>query len=210
MHSQGEPERRTRDRKLSTSFSLLVGAALLLYPVLVYVGETRVGTQWMALAVIAIGALRLLVFRFGSSDVQVGARFGAPQLLLVCGGAIVLGVVSAWRDSVDAMRYYPVLVNAVMLFFFATSLVWPPTIVEQIARLRDKNLPAEAIPYLRRVAAAWCAFFVVNGCIALYTALRTSFETWALYNGLIAYLLIGAMFAAEFLTRLRVMRGLRK
>ena len=122
----------------------------------------------------------------------------------------MLALVSMWSGSPDAMLYYPVLVNAVMLLLFSASLVYPPTVVERIARLRDRDLPAEAVPYLRRVTIAWCVFFVGNGALALYTAARASFETWALYNGLIAYVLIGAMFGAELLTRRRAMRNLRK
>jgi uncharacterized membrane protein len=40
--------------------------------------------------------------------------------------------------------------------------------------------------------------------MALYTALFTSMATWTLYNGLIAYLLMGLLFAGEYLVRLRV------
>ena len=39
---------------------------------------------------------------------------------------------------------------------------------------------------------------------ALYTALYADMKIWALYNGLIAYLLMGALFAGEYLVRLRV------
>ena len=45
-----------------------------------------------------------------------------------------------------------------------------------------------------------------NGAIALYTATLTPLATWALYNGFIAYLLIGTMFGAEFLVRSIVLR----
>jgi uncharacterized membrane protein len=60
------------------------------------------------------------------------------------------------------------------------------------------------------VTFAWCAFFIGNGAIALYTAMFASFASWTLYNGLIAYLLIGAMFGGELLTRRRVLRSWRK
>ena len=49
-------------------------------------------------------------------------------------------------------------------------------------------------------------FFALNGAAALYTARFTPLETWALYNGLIAYLLIGAVFAVEFAIRSVVKR----
>jgi uncharacterized membrane protein len=44
-------------------------------------------------------------------------------------------------------------------------------------------------------------FFIGNGLIALYTALFASFDAWALYNGAIAYGLIGLLFGGEWLFR---------
>ena len=42
---------------------------------------------------------------------------------------------------------------------------------------------------------------MLNGSVALYTALFTSLATWTLYNGFIAYLLMGTLFAVELLCR---------
>jgi uncharacterized membrane protein len=189
-------------RKLTGALSIAAGAVLILYPVLMYVGQTRLGATTIAAALIAVCGLRLLALRFGSG-------FWAPQVWLICGGAIGLAFASLWSGSTDALLFYPVLVNAVMLLLFAGSLVSPPTVVERIARWHDPELPLAARPYLRRVTIAWCVFFVGNGAIALYTATRASFSTWTLYNGFIAYLLIGAMFAGELLTRRRAMRKAR-
>lgn len=50
----------------------------------------------------------------------------------------------------------------------------------------------------------WCVFFVFNGALAVATALWTSDRVWALYNGLIAYVLIGTLFSVEWLVRRRV------
>ena len=78
-----------------------------------------------------------------------------------------------------------------------------PTVIERIARLTDPALPDEAIPYVTGVTRVWCAFFVVNGAIALWTALAASDATWALYNGAISYVLIGALLLGERLVRPR-------
>jgi len=209
MSSQGENLDNNGRRKISAVLSLAVGGVLVLYPLLVYFGQRRLGVTWIACIVIAVCAIRLVVLRFGPTA-RIAGAFGSRQLLLVCGGAIALALVSLWSDSPGAMLYYPVLMNAALLLLFASSLVFPPTVVERIARIRHPDLPMEAVPYLRRVTIAWCIFFVGNGAVALYTAVRATFETWALYNGLIAYVLIGAMFAGELLTRMRVMKGLRR
>ena len=73
--------------------------------------------------------------------------------------------------------------------------------VETFARLRHKNLPAHAVVYCRRVTVVWCVFFIVNGLVALDSALFRSDAWWALYNGAIAYGAIALMFAGEYIAR---------
>ena len=63
-----------------------------------------------------------------------------------------------------------------------------------------------AIAYTRRVTQIWCVFFVINGSIALGTALWASEAIWSLYTGVIAYVLMGILFVGEFLFRIRFKR----
>ena len=91
-----------------------------------------------------------------------------------------------------------------LLAFFALSLWQGPPVVERLARLQEPELDARAIAYTRRVTQVWCAFFLLNGGVALATALWASDATWALYNGLIAYGLMGALMGVEWLVRQRV------
>jgi len=176
-------------------------AVLAAYPLLVYAGFSRFGVRGAALVLAAASLLRLLTLRL-----QGRPSLGAGQVVLLCCGGIVLAAVSVVLDSAAVVRYYPVLVNGVLLTLFAASLASPPTVIERIARLREGELPPSVVLYTRRVTIAWTLFFVVNGGIALYTALRSSLDVWALYNGLIAYVLIGAMFGGELLVR-RIVRA---
>ena len=89
---------------------------------------------------------------------------------------------------------------------FSFSLFRPPSVIEQIARLKELDLPEFAIPYTRKVTTAWCGYFVFNGAIALYTVLVADMEFWALYNGFISYLLMGLLFAGEYIVRRKVRR----
>jgi uncharacterized membrane protein len=63
------------------------------------------------------------------------------------------------------------------------------------------------VAYTRKVTQAWCVFFVVNASVALWTATRWPVQAWFYYNGIIAYLLVGVMFGAEWLVRRRVLAG---
>ena len=70
--------------------------------------------------------------------------------------------------------------------------------------MRDPDLSPAAVRYTRTVTIAWCIFFAGNGAMALGTALSGNDRWWTLYNGFLAYLLMGALFAGEWLVRQRV------
>ena len=118
-------------------------------------------------------------------------------------GALLLAALAAWSNALVPLKLYPLLINAVLLSVFAYSLISPPSMIERIARLREPGLPAQAIAYTRRVTQVWCVFFMINGLVALATALWASDAAWSLYNGFIAYLLMGLLFCGEYLVRLR-------
>lgn len=166
----------------------LLWLATLLYPLAIYFGIGRFEPRWLALLLLAMALLRLALRR-------------EPVWLAAAGGAAVLVAASMLANHGLPLKLYPVLVNAALLVLFATSLRHPPSAIERLARLREPDLPPSAIAYTRRVTAVWCGFFVLNGGLALLTAVYMSDAAWALYNGLIAYVLMGLLFAAEWLVR---------
>ncbi len=168
----------------------------LAYPLAVYAGMARYGTRALAGLLMAMALLRALQSR-------------NAQWLAVAAGAAVLALAAWYSGDGLPLKLYPALVNAVLLLVFATSLWSPPSAVERIARLREPDLPPAGVAYTRRVTQVWCGFFLLNGAIAVATALWASDRTWALYNGLIAYVLIGLLFAGEWLVRRRVMAAQR-
>jgi uncharacterized membrane protein len=168
----------------------LAWLATLLYPLAVWIGLARFEPRWVALLLLALALLRAIASR---EKVWLAAAAGACGLVLA----------SWFRNDGLPLKLYPVLVNLALLTVFALSLRHPPTVIERLARLQTPDLPAAAIPYVTRVTRAWCLFFTINGGIALWTALAASDAVWALYNGLIAYVLIAAMFLGERLLRPR-------
>lgn len=183
-------------RTLGTSLSVAVVIALAAYPLLVYGVIGRFGPSGVAALLAAVCLARLVISR-----VRGVSSFGGSYVTLVSIGGLLLAGASFWLDSSGAVLYYPVLVNAALLVLFAASLVSPPSVIERIARLREPDLPQAGVAYTRRVTIVWTVFFALNGAMALYTAVFTTLETWALYNGFIAYVLIGAVFAVELLIR---------
>ena len=116
-------------------------------------------------------------------------------------GTLLLALIAWWGNHFLALKLYPVLVNAAMLSVFGYSLFVPPSMVEQFARRHQPDLPPQSVNYTRRMTQVWCIFFALNGAVAFVTALWASAAIWLLYNGFIAYLLMGLLFAGEYCFR---------
>jgi uncharacterized membrane protein len=175
--------------------NIVLGLLVIAYPFAVYFGIRYFEPWKIAALLIGVLALRLT---YGSGR-ALGNGPAAVAGILFCGLAV-------WRNDLLTLRFYPVVMNGAMLTLFAWSLVRPPTVIERLARLRHPDLPPAGVAYTRRVTQVWCGFFVLNGGIALATALWSSFEVWSLYNGLIAYLLMGVLFAGEYWVRIRTQK----
>jgi len=114
----------------------------------------------------------------------------------------------------SALKLYPVFINSFMLFLFGASLFNPPTAVFKIALLSDSSIRNSvhysAIEnYCRNVTKVWCIFFALNASISLITFLYAPNWVWAIYNGFISYILMGILFAVEWLVRKKVQKGLK-
>lgn len=173
---------------------VVVALLTIAYPFMVYWG-----LQHYAAASLLPILLLLLVLRWFTGN-RPGERF-----VLLAIFAVVIVVAFTWGHQLG-LKFYPALVNLGFLVLFAGSLLSPPSFVERLARLRDPGLSPAGVAYTAKVTLAWSVFFVINGSIAAITALWASDEIWLLYNGFIAYLLIAALAAGEWLLRRRVMR----
>lgn len=173
----------------------LLSAATLLYPLVVFFGSQFLQPRYIAAFLMILLIIRCIVS-------LISKHWSTPLWLAGIGFCLF----ALWHNQINTLRLYPVLVNALMLVVFCGSLFYPPSLIERFARLQEPALPDSAIVYTRRVTQVWCVFFLLNGSVALVTALWSSLEIWSLYNGLIAYLLMGCLFAGEYWVRLRVRR----
>ena len=99
-----------------------------------------------------------------------------------------------------ALKLYPALLNLGLLLAFAYSLHSPPTAIERLARLAEPDLAPAGVRYARWVTWVWCGFFLANGSLSLIT-LALSDEIWLVYNGCLAYVAMGCLFAGELAFR---------
>lgn len=164
------------------------------YPVLAWLGITYLGTRTAALV--------LLVALAASQLRRVASRPGALRGLAWLAVAVIgLLVLAAALDDPRFILAYPSLVNLVLLAQFGWTLRAGPPMVERLARLQVDDLSPAELVYCRAVTGVWCAFFLANGLASASLAVWSTRSVWALYCGLIAYVLMGLLFATEYVIR---------
>ena len=190
-----------------------------LYPALVFCGLEFWGLSPRRLSLLLIGLAFVHFFNVtrGRSGERKGGNFDRTNvvkglalvaLMLLCGG------LAFFADNIMFLKFYPVMVSLSLLSFFAFSLWKKPSFVFRLANLGDKTLRTSperffVERYCDRVTLVWCIFFILNASIAFATALVGSDRIWSLYNGLISYILIGILFAVEFMVRKMMQKKMR-
>ncbi|HVZ99877.1 MAG TPA: hypothetical protein VG841_06140 [Caulobacterales bacterium] len=164
----------------------------ILYPLGAAFAVRAFGPLWVVAALcvllLARGALGL------KRQIPLALTYG---LIAVAAGIALVAIF----DRALSVRLYPALMNAAMLAAFAQTLWRGPSMIERFARLMEPNLPESGVRYTRIVTWIWVAFFAINGAIAIWTAIYADWSTWTLYNGLIAYIAMGVLFAGEWVVR---------
>lgn len=168
----------------------VLGVVFLLYPLLVYWSMQRFEPRYIGVGVLLFYLLRLFI---QSNNLM------AKKLILV---GFLMAVIGVWvLNSEMLLLLMPVIINFIVALIFAHSYLEPPTIPAKFAAKIEGTLNNRQIAYTNKVTLVWIAFMVLNGTVALYTVLFSSKEVWMLYNGLVAYILMGTLFGLEFLYR---------
>ncbi len=174
--------------RLARSLNLAGLLAVIAYPFAIYFGLGRFSPRIMIAGLLVLLGLRM--YR-ASND-----RGRLPYLV----GGLGVVIIAARSPSVG-LRAYPILISLTLASVFAYSLLRPPTIIEQIARMRRPRMPLRIVTYLRNVTIVWTGFFLLNAAISTATVVSGSIKLWTLYNGFVSYLIIGAILAGELLLR---------
>jgi uncharacterized membrane protein len=173
--------------------SVLLAIATLAYPFLVYFMLQHHGARALVLPLAVLALARLSLKREWVWSVAV----------------LLLALAALLTNHSLPVKLYPVVVSLSFLAVFGYSLFKPPSFAERIARLREPDLPPQAVRYTWRVTFAWCIYFALNALVATGIALWGSDRAWALYSGGLAYALAGVLFAGEFLLRQHLRRKWR-
>ena len=173
---------------------VIVALILLLYPPLVYFGAQWFEPRWLGVIFVCAYLLRLVLVA------RAWWQRGLLLAFMLAGAALLW-----WVNSETLLKLLPAGINIGLASYFAYTLWRPPSIPTRAATFEyHGNLPPVVERYTIAVTRLWCVFFIVNASIALVTALFFSREIWALYNGLLAYLAIGLLFAFEYAYRILI------
>lgn len=190
---------------------VLLALALLAYPLAVYLLIDKVSPWALAGALAVVTATRLLLAKHLSKQ--------AITLSLIA--VVAIAIIVTLRQDANTIKLYPVVLNIGSALWCAYTLVTPPSAIERLLNILNNSragLPVrmrERIPfdsaglapsdiqirYLQGLTAVWLGYFIVNALAATVTALFASTAIWALYNGLIGYLLAGVVLITEFIYR---------
>jgi len=167
----------------------------LTYPVLIYFALGVASPRVVALCALAFLAARLALV--APAQLVTLARLARLPAVAFAGATLAAAL---WNDAASLLLT-PALVSFALLLAFGLSFRRTETVIEIFARAQVGTLAPEERAYCRKVTAVWCAFFLGNGTVASQLAVAGSREAWALYTGCIAYVLLGLLFASEFVYR---------
>ncbi len=187
---------------VATIALVLLGLA---YPVLVYSGLRWLEPRVVAVLLGSLLMLRFVLNRHRSRTVTLRSSLSFPLVLL--GLAYLLTFLF---NEGRFFLFVPAMFSVALLVSFGRSLLRPPSMVELFARMKQPDMSTEKVSYCRRVTLLWVVFFLLNALVSTALALFAELETWTIYNGFIAYILIGVLFVGEFIYRLYRFPDLRQ
>ncbi len=197
-----------------------------LYPILVFTMLVifKVDIKILSLSIILLAAASFLsATGFKKTGDKEKAKFNwkqyASSILFLSAGLFCF-----FTGKEFFIKIYSVVISATLLFVFGSTLFFPPNIIFRFATLSDKTIKGSPIEdkvynYCRKVTIIWCCFFILNGTASGLTTFadkvfgvspETARTIWAVYNGGISYVLMGLLFAVEFIVRKIVQRKWNK
>jgi uncharacterized membrane protein len=161
------------------------------YPLVVFALGTKVPPIAFALAACVLLTLRAIQ--------RPLPRSRPVRWSMIAAIALIIGL--AHVDGLVAAKAYPVVVSGGLAYFFGASLWRPPSLVERMAKLGGETMSPAIRVYCRRVTVVWALWLAINTVIAAALAIGGSLAAWALWTGLLSYLVMGFIFAVEFILR---------
>lgn len=179
--------------RLQFFINLTLVLVTFLYPFIWYFGQVYFGVTAVTILMACIWLLRALLSKQKLQKIMSFVL--AFIFMLLC-----------WIHSAKFMYWYPVMVSILLLLIFGASLFSKQSVIERLARLQHPDLPESGVRYTRCVTQIWCGFFIVNILIISALILGAYWRAWAIYTGVISYMLMGMLLSGEFLYRRLILK----
>jgi uncharacterized membrane protein len=176
------------------TFSSLATGLGIFYPALVYALQSTLSQGGFVAIAVATIAMRVATLDKASAPLWRG-----PLLMAVPALMIVLLVAPGM-----AAKAYPVAMSLAAAAVFAGTLIAPPSLIEQIARLQEPDLSEEGQAYCRKVTLVWTVWLVLNALIAGLLGWTGQDSAWAIWTGIVAYAVMALLFLGEIAIRRRI------
>ena len=187
-----------KKQKVIKSVLIVISSVIaVLYPALVY--------YFLVIRGISLRHLSLFIIAFA----LVAFIAATSKKKSLFHGSIILfgvGILCFIINSSVILKFYPLLMNIILLVSFGSTFFLRPNMIFRFALMQDKSIKGslgehKVKSYCLKVTIMWCVFFVLNGSVAAWTIFSGSDVIWSVYNGGISYVLVGLLFAVEFIIR---------
>lgn len=166
-----------------------------LYPYLVYRGVQE-GVVWFAPAAIASIYLYQAV---KATKKQVRIQKTGIVLILFLGAVFYQDIMA---------KLIPIFIQLSLMLFFGKTLLKNkgPSLVERFALLEFPDIPPVLSRYCRHLTIMWTGFFAFNVIACILLAFFAPVEWWAIYTGVLIFLLTAVLMVAEYIWRFFLFR----
>lgn len=151
-------------------------------------------------------SLELLVF--AGITLWRGLKIEKPLFRLATLALVALLLTAAYFANTYFIWLIPSFVYLGLTILFGHTLRSPPSLCERLVRLLYPDFIPGIADYLRQVTWVWTLFFAINVVICGLLPLLAGQQAWAIYTGVLVYLLMGILVVAEWLYRHKRFPGL--
>ena len=163
-------------------FSLIV----LSYPIFIYYLLSH-GLPWFG----ALLVITILIWRI---------RTNPNRLWWISAILMAVALIGYFLGPAVISKAIPILIHLTLFTVFWRSLKATP-LITAFAQLDFPKLPDGIADYCRSLTIVWAGFFAFNILLGLWLAFASDDKFWAIYNGLIVYLLLVVLIVGEYVWR---------
>lgn len=153
------------------------------------------------LAGLGFANLELLVF----AALTLWRGLKSQMLALRLGGVLFAGLLltGAYFANAYFIWLVPSIAYMWLTVLFGHTLWQPPSLCERLVRLQYPDFIPGIAEYLREVTWAWTLFFAANVVVCALLPAFAGQKAWAVYTGVLVYVLMGLLGVGEWFYRRR-------